>query len=204
MDFDKPKLIDRSFLKKVINNNSQKNFNKFKDLWDLIKQNLIIVLFIGLLAYFLYYRYTNTMQKKEEPQEIIQQQVYQDLTPQYHYQMNSVLNNQIMQQTRQQTRFIPSDQQYSVPRQPQQDPYLCSTNNTCQNNNLEEKIDNQNNDNIQILKEKTVDPINLNFNNYQENNQEEKKILNDFDYSLKTRSATYLSPQYIGPNFAPA
>lgn len=204
-NFEKPRLIDRSFLKKVINNNSQKNFNKFNDLWQVIRQNIIIILFLGLLVYFLYYRYNSTLLKKEEEPQIITQNKYLDMSPQYHYQMNSVLNNQLMQQTRQQTRFIPQDQQYSVPRQPQQEPYLCSTNNTCENNNLEEKIKNNSNDeNIRIIQEKTIDPINLNYNNYQENNQEQKSILNDFDYSLKTRSATFLSPQYIGPNFAPA
>ena len=187
--FDKPKLIDRSFLKKLVNKNLTKQKYINIELWDFIKQYSLILLFIGLIIYVLYYRYNLVQNKKEEEEEIVVQEA--PIQPPV-YTRNRMVNPQ----TRQQTRFIPETQQYSAPTHPIQDRY--DVNGYVSENTFNpDEIPNP-----QMIN--NINPINLNHNYLEEKQSQPTPQFDEMDYSLKSRSATFLSPQYIGPNFAPA
>ena len=202
-NFDKPKLIDKSFLKKLIMRNTKKSTD-YSQYWDMIKQNILIILFLLLLSYFLYYRYNQAKVKAQKEKEIQEQQIIQEqqmaqqrlLQQQYFTSKKKVIDPR----TREQTRFIPEDQQYAVPRYSQEQPYLKQRINDV-NSYVEQNTVNPQELPDMYLKN-NVDPINLNFN-YLEQVPTQRQKPNEFDYSLKTRSATFLTPQYIGPNFAP-
>lgn len=200
-NFNKPKLIDKNFLKKIIMKNTQKTAN-YIQYWDMIKQNILIITFIGLLAYFLYYRYNQAKikalkEKQIQQQKILEQQQLQQqmLNQQYISSRKKIVDPR----TREQTRFIPEDKQYSVPRN-SQTPYLKQHINDV--NNYVELNTIQPNQLPDHNLTNNIDPINLNFN-YLEQIPSTKQKPNEFDYSLKTRSASFLTPQYIGPNFSP-
>lgn len=183
--FDKPKLIDKSFLKKLVHKNLTKQKYINIELGDFIKQNILIILFIGLIIYILYYRYNLVQIKKDTPTDIdtqiIQQPFHQPI-----YTGKKIIDPQ----TRQQTRFIPENQQYSAPMLPRQENY---------------DINKYNQEDIPYPQIKNnINPINLDYNFYEEKQDISKQKINKMDYSLKTRSASLLSPQYIGPNFSPA
>lgn len=188
--YDKPKLIDKHFLKKLISHNKAKKNNSFDKYFKLLKNNFFIILCLLAFAYFLYYRYNYINNKDIEP-EIIPEKTTKriNIIPPY---FQSTKPNQIVgPETREQTRFIPPNEHYT-------DPYINQYQNTVPKNN---------NNPINIndyVEENTVNPINLNQNYFYENEDQNIPEMNQYDYSLKTRSASFLTPQYIGPNFSPA
>ena len=57
MNNNKPNLIDPNFLNRFIQSNVKKQNTYHKQLLELVKKHFLIILFIGALAYLLYYRY---------------------------------------------------------------------------------------------------------------------------------------------------
>lgn len=180
--YDKPRLIDKAFLKKfVAKKTTQKNINLNK-FFSFLKNNFIVLLFIGGMSYFFYYRY-NLVKIKQE-----QKRIEEERKQQQEQQIRQLyLQQQIMKpQVQKQTRFIPEDQQYATPRQ--QQPYL------------ESKTADVNN----YILENSVNPINYDQSYFYENKEEINEQRNPYDYSLKAQSIKFMTPQYIGHNFAPS
>jgi len=189
--FNKPRLVEKNLIIFITKKNIKKQSNFSRSIISFLKSNFLIILFFLLFGYFLYYRY-NLVKKNQ--QNIVQEEHVIQQTPRY--AVAPIINKQVQEQT----RFIPSDQQYAVPKQPQQQPYL---------KNIEQKPPSEkhyNNIDIDVnnyVRENVVDPINMNQNYLYENNSKENHQIDEFDYSLNSRRASFLTPQYIGHNFAP-
>lgn len=194
-NFDKPKLVEKNLLKTLFQKNIKKNNSFVNSVIQFLKSNGLIILSLLILVYFLYYRY-NSVNKKY--QNNIQSSDIPEMTPRYG------VNPIIQKQVHQQTRFIPADQQYAVPQQPIQPPYLKNINSQRDNYNVSDEYNNSNElNNIKSSQENEINPINLNQNYLYESNNYEDYYPNENDYSLKAQSSIHLPQQYIGHNYAP-
>lgn len=207
MNNNKPNLIDPNFLNRFIQNNVKKQNTYHKQLLELVKKHFLIIIFIGALAYLLYYRYTSNQNKKvvvDDTVEVVKEPVF---APQQ-YAVPKVVDNKSLVQT----NFIPEEQNNYQPNNnlPQQT-YISQQRKVIDNTpnyshdindyNGQNDIDIENMVNIQ----NTIDPINLNQDHYFKNkNNISNQIYNQHDHSLKTRSATHMAPQYLGHNFSQA
>jgi hypothetical protein len=206
MNNNKPNLIDPNFLNRFIQSNVKKQNTYHKQLLELVKKHFLIILFIGALAYLLYYRYNSNQNKKVEVDtvEVVKEPVF---APQQ-YAVPKVVDNKSLVQT----NFIPGEQNNYQPNNnlPQQT-YISQQRKVIDNTpnyshdindyNGQNDIDIENMINVQ----NTIDPINLNQNHYFKNkNNISNQIYNQHDHSLKTRSATRMAPQYLGHNFSQA
>lgn len=200
----KPSLIDNNFLNRFINHETKKKSIKFNNFINLSRNNIIIVLFISLLAYILYYRYNNKTIKTISPQNNIN--IIPPLLPSSIKQMQQQIpsnnnNQQIPQQIPQQMQ--PNN---NLPRQL----YLSKNNNPIQREQTHHSHHPQNNtfngQNDISIEHMTneIDPINLNQNNYYLNKDNlSNQIHNPNDLSLRSMSKAFLTPQYIGDNYSP-
>jgi hypothetical protein len=206
MNNNKPNLIDQNFLNRFIQNNVKKQNTYHKQLLELVKKHFLIIIFIGALAYLLYYRYNSNQNKKVvvDKVKIVEEPVF---APQQ-YAVPKVVDNKSLVQT----NFIPGEQNNYQPNNnlPQQT-YISQQRKVIDNTpnyshdindyNGQNDIDIENMVNIQ----NTIDPINLNQDHYFKNkNNISNQIYNQHDHSLKTRSATRMAPQYLGHNFSQA
>jgi len=206
MNNNKPNLIDPNFLNRFIQSNVKKQNTYHKQLLELVKKHFLIIIFIGALAYLLYYRYNSNQNKKVEV-EVVEEPEEPVFAPQQ-YAVPKVVDDKSLVQT----NFIPGEQNNYQPNNnlsqqiyfSQQKKVIDNTNDYSQDindYNGQNDIDIENMINVQ----NTIDPINLNQDHYFKNkNNISNQIYNQHDHSLKTRSATRMAPQYLGHNFSPA
>ena len=186
--FDKPKLVEKSFISIIIKKNLKKKPDFSTNLLNFLKINFFIILFFIIFAYFLYYRY-NLVKKNQKLSEINETSNFRRLPI-------------IQKNVQEQTRFIPADKQYAVPQKPIQPPYLKNIENSKEG---KPSKDYQNNLDINnYVTNNLIDPINMNQNYLHQNTSPRQKQINELDYSLDSRRASFLTPQYIGHNYAPA
>ena len=179
--FDKPRLVEKNILSIITKKNIKKQNNFTFNLINFFKLNFFTILFFLIFGYFLYYRYN--LAKKNQEKVIIQEQP-------------TIIRKPIIQKNvQEQTRFIPANKQYADPPKPRQPPYL----KNIENDKKQDDIDVNN-----YIENNLVDPINMNQNYLHQNYTGERQQINELDYSLNSRRASFLTPQYIGHNYAPA